>query len=298
MTIYGVSLDQGKTWITNTKVTSDPSQQQVWEGRSDDRGKTWNVYRKFVVSTVTPPPPPPPPPNNVNIMGTVAVVNQSSNVSDATIKQWIDAVKIQADRDISKWWGYSVNFEQIAKGGTIPKADWYCGFFDNSDVAGAAGWHDVGPNREPLIKCFTRDAGNPSITFSHEIAESISDTNANTTVKGFDEKGKACTYFLENCDPVENNIYKINNVEVSDFVTKNWFVANSKGPYDFLNATNKPFQILDGGYMEISYDGGRTWQEVDKFSKQAAKHRSAHSRWALYKKPLEERVKSTFNVGK
>jgi hypothetical protein len=295
--IYGVSTDQGKTWLTQN-VPASSTDPQIWEGYSRDAGKTWKIYRKFIVSTVIPPPPPPPPPTpgptTVPIMGTVAVVNQSSNVTDATITKWINAVKIQADRDISKFWGYSVDFIQIPKGQPIPKTDWYCGFFDTSDTAGAAGWHDVGPNNEPLIKCFTKNAGDPAITFSHEIAESISDTNANTTIKGFDEKGKACTYFLENCDAVEEDTYAINGVTVSDFVSKNWFVANSKGPYDYLEHTTKPFQILQGGYMEVNY--GQGWTEIDKFSHNLARHKSKDSRWALYKKPVEERKRSTFSV--
>jgi hypothetical protein len=292
MNTYGVSLDKGKTWIK--KIAQGTETNQIWEASSKDKGKTWKVYRKFTTDVVTPPPPPPTP-TPVNIMGTVAVVNNSTNVTDATIKKWIDAVKIQADRDISKWWGYSVDFVQVAKGALIPKSDWYCGFFDNSDVAGAAGWHDVGPNDEPLIKCFTVNAGDPAITFSHEIAESISDTNANTTIKGFDESGRACTYFLENCDAVEAEIYQINGVNVSDFVTRNWFVANSKGPWDFLSHTSKPFQILQGGYMEVNY--GQGWTEIDKFSQHLAKHHSNSSRYALYKKDEDARVKSTFQVG-
>jgi hypothetical protein len=286
-TTYGVSTDKGKTWLTKKPIDSDS---QIWEGYTHD-STNWTVYRKFTTQT-----PPVSGTTGVNIMGTVAVVNGSSNVSDTTLKTWIDAVKIQADRDISKYWGGSVDFVQVPKGQTPPKSDWYCGFFDNSDTAGAAGWHDVGSNNEPLIKCFTVNMGNPSITFSHEIAESISDTNANTTIKAFDENGKACLYFLENCDPVEEDTYTINNVTVSDFATRNWFVANSASPYDFLGHVSKPFQILKGGYMEVSYDGGRTWTEIDKFSKNLVRHKSNHSRWALYKKPVEERVKSTFKV--
>jgi hypothetical protein len=50
----------------------------------------------------------------------------------------------------------------------------------------------------------------PSVTLSHEIAESISDTNAKTIVKGYDENGRACLYFRENADPVEALAYSIN----------------------------------------------------------------------------------------
>ncbi len=254
----------------------------------------------FHIRSKRAPKPPGPTPTPVNILGTVAVVNQSTTDSDATVQKWIDAVKIQSDRDISRFWGGSVDFLFVGKKATPPPADWYCLITDNSDTAGALGWHDVGPNGEPLIKIFTefeaQGAGSSSITLSHEIAESISDTNANTTIQGFDEQGKACLYFLENADPVENNTYQINGVDVSDFVTKQWFVKGSTAQLDYLRAVSKPYQILPQGYMELSYDQGQTWTSVNKNSKRASLHRGPDSRYALYKKKIDQRIKSTFKI--
>lgn len=234
-----------------------------------------------------------------NILGTVAVVNQSTTDSDATVQKWINAVKIQADRDISKYWGGSVDFQFVGKNNP-PPADWYCLITNNSDTAGALGWHDVGPNNEPLIKVFTefesQGAGSASITLSHEIAESISDTNANTTIQGFDENGRACLYFKENCDPVENDTYQINGVDVSDFITPSWFIQGSTAQLDVLGQVKKPFQILQGGYMEISYDNGQSWDQVNKNSKRALLHKADDSRYALYKKRIDKRKKSTFKI--
>lgn len=251
----------------------------------------------FHVRCKVPKPPAPTPTPKPNILGTVAVVNQSTTDSDTTVKKWIDAVKIQADRDIARFWGGSVDFV-LAK--TPPPADWYCLITDNSDTAGALGWHDVGPQGQPIIKVFTefeaQGAGSSSITLSHEIAESIGDTNANTTVQGFDEQGRACLYFRENCDPVENNTYQINGVDVSDFITPSWFVNKSTAQLDFLKAVSKPYQILLGGYMEISYDNGQTWTSVNKNSKRAALHKSSDSRYDLYKKQPSERERSTFKI--
>lgn len=91
-------------------------------------------------------------------------------------------------------------------------------------------------------------------TLSHEIAESIEDTNANTIVRGYDANGRACLYFRENCDPVEALPYTMDGVTVSDFVTPAWFVkiVTVGTQLDFLHAVTKPYQILQGGYMEIS----------------------------------------------
>lgn len=245
------------------------------------------------------PGPTPTPTPKVNILGTVAVVNQSTTDSDATVQKWINAVKIQADRDIAKFWGGSVDFNFVGKRDP-PPADWYCLITDNADTAGALGYHDVAANGEPIIKVFTefegQGAGSASITLSHEIAESIGDTNANTTIQGYDENGKPCLYFRENCDPVEDNTYQINGVDVSDFITPAWFISNSTAQLDILNQVRKPFQILQGGYMEISYDNGQTWNQVNKNSKRASIHKSEHSRYTLYKKRIDKRKKSTFKI--
>jgi hypothetical protein len=305
---YAVSVDNGKTWSTQKVVTGSEAG-QIWEGETNDGGKTYQAYRKFTVPSivVSPPGPPgpnppgPPTPTNIPLLGDIDIINKSNESSD-NIKKMVDACKTQCDRDVAQYWGGTVAFHILGANELPSKGHWYCGFFNNSDEAGVLGWHDSGPNNEPLIKIFTQEAErfgeNPSVTLSHEVIESIGDTDANTTVKGVDESGRACIYFRENCDPVEALTYDVDGVPMSDFVTPSWFTQNpaSTSKFDFLQKCTKPFQILKGGYMEISYDNGKTWSEVDKMSKLAARHKKAHSRWALYKKPMHERQRSTFQT--
>jgi hypothetical protein len=59
------------------------------------------------------------------VMGTVATVNLSEQLSNDQLQTMIDAVKVQADRDIAPIWGYSVNFFMVPKGRHPPRADWY-----------------------------------------------------------------------------------------------------------------------------------------------------------------------------
>jgi hypothetical protein len=231
-------------------------------------------------------------------MGIIDVQNFSTTDSDATVKKWVDAVKIQCDRDVVPIWGKSVNFNIIPKGGTPTKGNWQCGFFDNSDTAGALGWHDVGPNNEPIIKCFTKTAEgfgeSPSVTLSHEVIECIGDADANTTVKGFDGNGKPALLFQELCDMVESSLYAINGVQVSDFVSPAWFAEPDKsGVFDFLKVTKKAWELASGGYEEVSYDNGNTWDQIDKASTRS--HLGSHRKAVYHKKP-EDRVKSTFEM--
>jgi len=254
--------------------------------------------------TPSPPPPSPTPsPPPVNIMGTVAVQNLSTDTTDAEIQTWINAVKIQCDRDVAPIWTNSVNFVFVPKGQKPPLADWYAVFSDTSDDPGALAYHESGPNGEPLIKVFTkteRQAGeSPSIGFSHEILESIADADANTTLKGLDPSGRPCLMFQEICDPCESSFYQINGITLSDFVTPDWF---NESPFshdmDFLKIISNKFQLAQGGYEEVSYDNGTTWTQIDKFSQRKSLHENPGSRHTLYKKRPEERRKSTFEVDK
>lgn len=302
MVKHGYSKDSGKTWVSD-QVVGGPFQIGYLP---KSRGK-WIVQATFAdpcggttpgpVTPVTPIPPTPPP--IAPSIGKLAVVNASSH-SDDEVRKWVMACEKQADTDIAKYWGYSLDVEFIAKGQVIPKADIYCGILNNSDEAGVLGWHDYA-NHVPSIQIFTAECDKyrvpVSSCISHEFAEMIGDLNCSTTVRGYDEQGRACLYFRENADPVEDDKYgyQIDNVVVSDFILPTWFQKGTIPPYDFKNHCSGPYQILDGGYMLVSYDNGNSWSQIDKFDKANEKHKfweESHkgksSRWALYQKIFKD----------
>jgi Bacterial Ig domain len=236
-----------------------------------------------------------------NSMGTVAVINLSTKATDAQVASWVAAVQQQANTDVAAEWGNTVTMVIVPSNITPPTADWYCGIFDNTDQAGALGWHAVGKNNEPLIEIFvetSQQAGvAPESVLSHEIIESIGDANADTIVSNcLTSTGQTCEMFRELCDAVEDNSYQIQGLSVSDFVTKNWFVQGSAGPWDHLAQTTKPFQLLPGGYMEYSVNGGATWvSETQGGAMKAYRDKiGEYSRWTKYKTPITERKRSTF----
>lgn len=260
------------------------------------------ISRLWPHPTPTPIPPPPPPPNPVTIMGTVAVQNQSDE-TDADVQSWIAAVKEQCDQHVFPIWGNSLNFVFVPTEQPPPVADWYAVFLKRSDAPGAEAYHDVGPNGEPLCKIFAeteREAGqSPSVGFSHEILESIADPNTNTTVKMQDPNGKPGLGYQEICDPCESSLYQVNRIDVSDFVTPDWFSSTPKtNVMDYLRVIPKQFQLAPGGYEEFSYDNGANWTEIDNFSQRKHMHGKPGSRHMIYRKRPEARVRSTFKVNK
>ena len=294
MVQYGYSQDNGKTWQSKKDKNSQfKIGHQLW-----DKGK-WYVDATLVApSGNAPTPTPTPAPGPVTpapSLGRVAIVN-ASNESDADVQKWAAAIKKQCDSDISKYWTYTIDVDFVAKGQTIPQSDFYFGILNNSDESGVLGWHDYIDDK-PVVKIFSSECKKYNVPvascMSHEAAEMIGDEDCNTTVKGFDEKGKPCLYFRENCDPVEDDQfgYSIDGVRVSDFITPQWFVANGFKPLDFTGKCDKSYQILSGGYMLISYDNGQSWNQVDKFESgnKAHKfweqsHKSHQGRWDIYKK--------------
>ena len=119
------------------------------------------------------------------------------------------------------------------------------------------------------------------------------------TVEGYHNFALSSGMFVHNCDPVENDTYLVNNVQVSNFITKNWFKPGSQGPYDFLRLCKEPCEIRDGGYMAVNYTGNPNgWTQIDKFSKRKDRHLSKGSRHEIYRKRVaKETLKtSTFEV--
>lgn len=71
-------------------------------------------------------------------------------------------------------------------------------------------------------------------TLSHEILEIL--TNPNVDPGGF-----------EVCDPVQNNHYMINGVEVANFVYPNYYMPGSAGPWDYNGLVKSPLLPIPGG---------------------------------------------------
>jgi len=278
--------------ISTTTMVGDPVPDQDWKV----------IFISPALEAAPVPTPTPTPTPTVPVMAMIAVINQSTTDSDQKVQSWIDAVRKQCDTDVAKLWDTTVNFTLIPKDQTPPQADWYCLVADDSDVAGALGYHDSGPNGEPIMKIFTKTTESigqsPSITLSHEVIESIGDPGAEMVVSGVDANGRACFYYRELCDPVESDTYKIDGIDVSDFVTRDWFKETpATGQFDALNLTTGPFHLHAGGYMELSYDGSN-WTQVDMQSVRSALHGKPGSRHRLYKTALKDRKKSTFKIDK
>ncbi len=209
-------------------------------------------------------------------MTKIQFINLSTSLSQASAQQIVSALAIQVAQDFAPAWGRNALLYLAPAGQKVPTPGyWTIGFFDNSDQAGALGYHDITAEGLPLGKIFvetTLSAGDlVSVTASHETLEMLADPDINLTAEFDDPMGAPAKFYAyEVCDACEDDGfgYLINGVTVSDFVFPAYFEqfqsTNPGAQFDHRKHVSEPFSILSGGYMGVLdlSNLGAGWQQV------------------------------------
>lgn len=200
----------------------------------------------------------------------IAIMNESTCLTDEQVKAVIPALQKQIDRDFAPVWGVSAELRFVAQGEEPSGGMWWLVFLDNPDQAGVMGYHDLTNGGLPIGKVFAKsdiDKGQSwTVTASHEILEMLVDPSINLTVIWQPESCGGLLYPYEVCDPCEadEHGYEIDGVTVADFVYPAWFEPfRPPGTrFDFQNKIQKPFELLPGGYIGV-YDlaSGSGWHQ-------------------------------------
>jgi hypothetical protein len=202
----------------------------------------------------------------------IAVINASTVISDAEIPAVVNALQQQVGNDFGPIWGVSAKLNIVPNGTQPPSGSWWLTILDDSDQAGALGYHDLTSEGLPMCKVFAATDlkfGNDwSVTASHELLEMLVDPNINLTVMvQADSQTAGTLYAYEVCDACENDSfgYKIGEVVVSDFVYPSWFESfrgASSAQFDHMSKITKPFELLKGGYIgTFTINSGSGWQQ-------------------------------------
>ena len=198
--------------------------------------------------------------------------DRSSGEQDADIEQITAALQTQVDDHFGPAWHTGAQLQFVASADNPPTGSWVIAVLNNSDQAGALGYHDLTPDGLPLGKVFAgtdrQNGEHVSVTLSHELLEMLGDPWINLAAQSDDGK----FYAWESCDAVEADAlgYEINGVLVSDFVTPHWF-GHGAGQVDFKDHVTKPFELASGGYISV-FDpaDSKGWKQVTD-AKAAAK---------------------------
>lgn len=196
---------------------------------------------------------------------TIAIVNQSSAITDAELLNWLPALQTQVSRDVTPFWGTEAALVTCLAGQAAPPYAWPVYILDHSDIQGDLGYHDD-DEATPSARIFAADdreyGALVPVTISHEIVEMLGDPSAQRMAPD----GR---HILELCDPVEADAdgYDIAGadgapVRVSNFVLPAWFGLANPGEdrrVDFRGLLTAPYALRPGGYAE--YWDGTQWTQ-------------------------------------
>jgi hypothetical protein len=187
------------------------------------------------------------------------------------------------DRHFLPVWGFPVKLYNTKK----PKAtDWQIIYMDDSDDAdGTFGYHDLTIHGRPVSFVFVRtvleNRETVSLTASHELFEMAIDPIANLWAEA---KG-GTEYAYEMCDAVEEDVFLVDGLEMSNFVYPEWFepFKHPRGTkFDHLGLLKSPFSMTKGGYVIVKRRGKvkerfASKAKAKRFSKESRRgHRSEY----------------------
>lgn len=180
------------------------------------------------------------------------------------------ALQTQVTNHFLPAWGVGAQLTFAPQSEPPPADAWQLVVLDDSDQAGARGYHDMTSTGLPLGKVFAKSDqqtnSSISVTCSHELLEMLGDPMMDTTVLFQDDAGNVAAFAFEACDACEADQYgyQIDGVLVSDFVNPSWFgqrpnpdgMPTSALDYEqhltqALTLDNPQGAILPGGYIGI-----------------------------------------------
>src|SRR5712692_4528372 len=133
----------------------------------------------------------------------IALMNASKVLSDDEVAKSLKALQTQVSRDFATVWGVDATLTFYAQGKAPRSGSWWLVVLDNSDQAGALGYHDLTTEGLPLGKVFAatdlKFGTNWTVTASHELLEMLGDPNINLTVFMQSDSANGRLYAYEVC---------------------------------------------------------------------------------------------------
>jgi hypothetical protein len=203
----------------------------------------------------------------------ISIVNHTNGrISDEAIHPVVRAINRQIAEDFAPNWGMSATLRLEGRSAGRPdrvqmadlRGDAIIYLWNQTDVDDAVGYHFQNARGIPFGFVFSEIAeeiGEPwSVTLSHEALELVGDPETNLLVMGPHPTAERDVFhWLEMCDAVQAETYKIDGVDVSNFVLPLYFTGTRDtdevgARNDFLGrsydgVTLQSFGINPGGYI-------------------------------------------------
>lgn len=186
----------------------------------------------------------------------IACFNKATVPLGVDFGRLIAAMQKYVDAFVAPIWGTPA---RLIKTKGFKSGAWAMVFLDNADQPGALAYHDLTPDGLPVAKVFVKsilaDKQLVSVSASHELVEMLVDPAVNMMTMGPDLK---LAYGYEIADPVEEETFAVNGIQLSDFVYPAYFETFRRPKsvqFDHMNLVTRPFQILKGGYQIVMKNG-------------------------------------------
>ncbi len=203
----------------------------------------------------------------------IDVINLSSRRNTAVINA-VAAVQVQMDEHFAPLWKINGNLHIVQRYRGNPTVF----IMDFSDDVDILGYHDINSQGIPVGYVFAEDSAEEwTVSLDHEVLEMLADPFVNVSAEG-QYLGKPAFYAYENCDPVQEDVYRLNGVLLSNFVFPSWFIPDSADRYDFMGVLDSPFTLGDGGYFSFFRAAGK-WIDVTNSSLLPVDYKAKFSRW-------------------
>ena len=207
---------------------------------------------------------------NPEVVPTIACFNNATVPLGVDFDRLIAAMQKYVDDYVAPVWGTPA---KLIKTRGFRHGAWAMVFLDNADQPGALAYHDLTREGLPVSKVFVKTTLKNkelvSVSASHELVEMLVDPAINMMTTGPDPKA---TYDYESADPVEEESFPVNGIQMSDFVYPAYFESFRRPKsvqFDHMKLVTKPFQLLKGGYQSMMKNG----KETQKFGSKAKERR-------------------------
>lgn len=193
----------------------------------------------------------------------IGVVSKVKEIDLEQLRKIVVAINKQLALHFAPYWAIEAQATVFSSTTLIPS-----GYFPVTieyDIGeDLGGFHGVDDDGIPFGK--VRYSSKVSYVLSHEILEMVHNPYLKKFRKttGFKENEDDPLYVEEVADATDGKGYLIDGIEVSNFITPDWFnrvhVENIK--YDFLGLLKRPRELYEGGYISWLSVQGEYWQAV------------------------------------
>jgi hypothetical protein len=191
----------------------------------------------------------------------ISIVNRSGKIPDADLHGVLRAINRQVAEDFQPYWSVGARLRLEGEIGKKPdkqrlpemRGDAVLYLWGQADLEQALGYHDknnFGMRYGFVFTQLAEQLGESwSVTLSHEALELIGDPQGNLLVQGPHPSVPDVEVFhwFEMCDAVQSQTYKVDGVDVANFVLPLYFTPGEQegGRNDFLGLLDIKGKALD-----------------------------------------------------